>query len=260
MHLFREQRRRLIRSVISRMKADFFHPEDQVFEARLQEKIPRIARAWDLDEAELITLAREERAQLYHLHLGICKASAAFARSKPAPARVPEEVIRTVAAVAYVRMCSKSFKAGALAFAQLGADEARAIYARLNRFTKNFYASRLFSFIKRQKRTQQIKSTVEAFVKSFQTGIRPKGIDRALALQVAALALFESCFAGFRCNSASNGHLNTWHITQILTWGSFANLDEAWQVYQAILDRKAIRQVLFPTIMRMARDTQSALS
>ncbi|HET6464816.1 MAG TPA: hypothetical protein VFH55_04300, partial [Nitrospiria bacterium] len=41
---------------------------------------------------------------------------------------------------------------------------------------------------------------------------------------------------------------------QIMSWGGFADLDEARQVHEAIPDRQALRQVLFPAIATMARE------
>jgi hypothetical protein len=147
MRLFTEQRRRLMRTLIR--ESGFFHPDSRVFEARLAEKIPQVAGSWDLDEAALLSLAREERARFYELHLAICRASAAFVRGKPAPAHVPQDVVAEVASVAYSRMDHPSYKAQALAFAKLQADQARETFAGLDQFMQDFYASRLFSFIKR---------------------------------------------------------------------------------------------------------------
>jgi hypothetical protein len=168
MRLFQEQRRRLMRVLIK--ESGFFHPNDQVFETRLGEKIPQIALAWDLDESVVRDLARDERARFYQLHLAICKASAAFARGKSAPANVPQDIVAEVASVAYGRMDHPSYKAQALAFAQIQADQAKEIFANLDRFTEDFYASRLFSFIKR------------AMVRRRKIAGRDERIRQALAL------------------------------------------------------------------------------
>lgn len=257
MRLFEETRRRLMRVLIK--ESSFFHPDQGMFEEKLREKIPQIARAWDLDEAKMFELAREERAKFYRLHLAVCKAAAAFARGKPAPVSVMPEVVADVAAVAYGRMNHPDYKVKALAFAGIEEDQARALFARLDRFMEEFYASRLFSFIKRagQRRrvqTSGVEPAVAAFVKSFRTGIRPKGIDDSLARQVAALALFETYYGGFRGHSASFGRPHTRCRPQIFSWGGFADLDEARQVHEAIPDREVLRRVLFPAIATMARE------
>jgi hypothetical protein len=261
MRLFAEYRRRLMRVLIK--ESDFFHPDDGVFEARLGQKVPQIAHQWDLAEAGLMSLAREERARFYRLHLDICKASAAFARGKPAPASVPHEIVAEVAAVAYGRMDHPDYKARALAFGQLQADRARVLFARLDRFMEAFYASRLFSFIKRAMLRRKQKAagldlTVVAFVKTFRTGIQPKGMDQSasggLARQVAALALFETYYGGFRGNGSTKGQPQTRSRPQILTWGGFADLNEARKIYEAIKYREDIRRALFPAIAKMARE------
>jgi len=257
MRLFAEQRRRLMRVLIR--ESAFFHPDDGMFEARLREKLPQIAGKWDLDEGVLLEMAREERARYYRWHLAICRASAAFARGKAAPANVLPEVVAEVAAVAYGRMDHPDYKARALAFGQLQADRARMLFARLDRFMEAFYASRLFSFIKRAMLRRKQKAagldlTVVAFVKTFRTGIQPKGMDQALARQVAALALFETCYGGFRGNGSTNGQPQTRSRPQILTWGGFADLNEARKIYEAIKCREDIRRVLFPAIAKMARE------
>lgn len=259
MPLFRGYRQRLLRAIVR--ESAFFHPDKRVFEERLGEKLPQVAKAWDLDKEGLMSLAREERTRYHRLHLDICRASACFARSKPAPVSVPEEVVVTVAAVAYSRMDHQDYKARALAFGQIQADRAREIFARLGRFMEDFYASRLFSFLKRAmfrrlKKKAGIAPIVETFVKTFRTGIRPRGLDRALGKQVAALALFESYFGGFHGNGVSYGRPNTRYRVQILTWGGFENLAEAKQVYQAIPDRAVLRQVLFPAIAKMAKGVE----
>ncbi len=260
MPLFRGYRQRLLRAIVR--ESAFFHPDERVFEERLLVKLPQIARTWDLDEDGLASFAREERARYFRLHLDICKASACFSRSKPAPASIPEEVVTTVAAVAYSRMDHPDYKARALAFGRIQVDKARTIFARLGRFMEEFYASRLFSFLKRamQSRLRKraytapvIGQVVEAFVKTFQTGIRPKSLDRNMGRQVAALALFESYYGGFHGKGVSYGRPNTRYRVQIMTWGGFENLAEAKQVYQAIPDRTTLRKVLFPTIAKMAR-------
>ncbi|MBI3609848.1 MAG: hypothetical protein HY204_03990, partial [Nitrospirae bacterium] len=179
MRLFEETRRRLMRVLIK--ESSFFHPDKGMFEERLREKIPQIARKWDLDEAKLYELAREERAKFYRLHLSVCKTAAAFARGKPAPVSVMPEVVADVAAVAYGRMNHPDYKVKALAFAGLEEDQAKTLFAKLDRFMEEFYASRLFSFIKRAGQRRRVKTSgvepaVAAFVKSFRTGIRPKGI------------------------------------------------------------------------------------
>jgi len=265
MRLFAEQRRRLMRVLIR--ESAFFHPDDGMFETKLREKLPQIAGKWDLDEAVLLEMAREERVRYYRWHLAICRASAAFARGKAAPANVQPEVVAEVAAVAYGRMDHPSYKAQALSFGRLGADEATSIFARLDRFTEEFYASRLFSFLKRAMirrrtklagRTSQstagIEPVVEAFVKGFRSDILPKGMDRGLVQQVAALALFETYYGGFRGHSAAHDRPRTRFRPQILSWGGFAGLDEAKRIYEAIPDREAIRRVLFPAIAQMARE------
>jgi hypothetical protein len=265
MRLFAEQRRRLMRVLIR--ESAFFHPDPGMFEARLQEKLPQIAGKWDLDERALLELAREERARFYQWHLAICRASAAFARGKLAPATVPPDVVAEVAAVAYGRMDHPSYKAQALTFAELQADRANAIFARLDRFTEEFYASRLFSFLKRAMLRRRLKravtpteptaglgAIVEAFVRSFRGGVQPKGIDQTLARQVAALALFETYYGGFRGTSAVHSRPRTKYRPQMLSWGSFANPEDAKQVYQAIPDRDAIRRLLFPAIAQMAKE------
>jgi len=179
MRLFQEQRRRLMRVLIR--ESGFFHQDDQVFEAKLGEKIPQIAHAWDLDESVVLDLAREERARFYQLHLAICRASAAFARGKSAPAGVPQEVVAEVASVAYGRMDHPSYKAQALSFAKLQADQARAIFARLDRFTEDFYASRLFSFIKRAMlRRRKIAGREEQFRQAAMLLEKARNVYRAL--------------------------------------------------------------------------------
>ncbi len=243
MPLFRGYRQRLLRAIVR--ESAFFHPDKRVFEERLEEKLPQVARAWDLDKEGLMSLAREERTRYHRLHLDICRASACFARSKPAPVSVPEEVVATVASVAYSRMDHSDYKA-------------REIFSRLGRFMEDFYASRIFSFLKRAmfrrlKKKAGIAPIVETFVKTFRTGIRPRGLDRALGKQVAALALFESYYGGFHGKGVSYGRPNTRYRVQILTWGGFENLAEAKQVYQAIPDRATLRQVLFPAIAKMAK-------
>ena len=265
MRLFAEQRRRLMRVLIR--ESAFFHPDDGMFEARLREKLPQIAGKWDLDEAVLLEMAREERVRYYRWHLAICRASAAFARGKAAPANVQPEVVAEVAAVAYGRMDHPSYKTQALSFGHLEADEATSIFARLDRFTEEFYASRLFSFLKRamiRRRTKTagrtiqstagIEPVVEAFVKGFRSDILPKGMDRGLVQQVTALALFETYYGGFRGHSAGHDRPRTRFRPQILSWGGFASLDEAKQIYEAIPDRDAIRRALFPAIAQMARE------
>lgn len=256
MPLFRGYRQRLLRAIVR--ESAFFHPDKRVFEERLEEKLPQLACAWNLDQDGLMSLAREERTRYHRLHLDICKASACFARSKPAPVSVPEKVVATVAAVAYSRMDHQDYKARALAFGNLQADKAREVFARLGRFMEDFYASRLFSFLKRAmlrrlNKKAGIAPIVETFVKTFRTGIRPKSLDRNMGRQVAALALFESYFGGFHGKGVSYGRPNTRYRVQILTWGGFENLAEAKQVYQAIPDRAVLRQVLFPTIAKMAK-------
>jgi len=223
MPLFRGYRQRLLRAIVR--ESAFFHPDERVFEERLEEKLPQVASAWNLDKEGLMSLAREERTRYHRLHLDICKASACFARSKPAPVSVPEKVIATVAAVAYSRMDHQDYKARALAFGRIQADRAREIFARLGRFMEDFYASRLFSFLKRAMlrrldKKAGIAPVVETFVKTFRTGIRPKSLDRNMGRQVAALALFESYYGGFHGKGVSYGRPNTRYRVQILTWGS----------------------------------------
>lgn len=147
MRLFQGYRSRLLRGLMKR--CDFFHPDTGVFEGTLNQQLPSIAEAWELDEVELADLVREERKRFYLLHLLICKASAAFAHGKPAPVSVPQEIVAEVASVAYGRMNHPDYKARALSFAGLQADQAGAIFAHLGKFMEEFYASRLFSFLKR---------------------------------------------------------------------------------------------------------------
>lgn len=147
MRLFQGYRSRLLRALMKR--CDFFHPDTGVFEGTLKQQLPFIAGEWELDEVELADLVREERKRFYLLHLLICKASAAFAHDQPAPASVPQEIVAEVASVAYGRMNHPDYRERALAFAGLQADQAGAIFAHLGKFMEEFYASRLFSFLKR---------------------------------------------------------------------------------------------------------------
>lgn len=254
MRLFQEFRSRLLRTLMKR--CDFFHPDHGVFDATLKQQLPSIAGDWDLDEVELADLAREERKRFYLLHLSICKASAAFAHSQPAPASVPQEVVAEVASVAYGRMNHPEYKSQALSFAGLQEEQARAIFSHLGRFMEEFYASRLFTFLKRAMLSRRVKISriepvIRAFVKTFRTGIRPDDLGRELSRQIAALALFETYFGGFRGNGVSNGRPNTGYRPQILTWGGFADLEEAKQVYEAIPNRKAMASILFSEISKM---------
>lgn len=252
--LFRDQRRRVLRVLMK--ESSFFHPDERVFEAQLDHKLPYIAEAWHLDPAPLRDLARRERARFYRLHLEVCRASAAFARSRPAPATVSAEVVAEVASVAYGRMNHPSYKAQALAFAGLAADDASSRFARLDRFMEDFYASRLFSFLKRAvKRRRERKSdpVVEIFVKTFRTGMRPAGVEPAAAKQVAAVALFESRYGGFRGYSIAAERPRTGYRPQILTWGGFADLAEARQVYRTLPNRDTLRRALFAALATMAK-------
>ena len=252
--LFRDQRRRVLRVLMK--ESSFFHPDQGVFETQLDQKLPCIANAWHLDQAPLRDLARRERARFYRLHLDVCRASAAFVRAKSAPANVPAEVVAEVAAVAYGRMNHPSYKAQALAFAGLAADDAAARFARLDRFMEDFYASRLFSFLKRavgRRREKKSDPVVEVFVKTFRTGMRPAGVEPAAAKQVAALALFESRYGGFRGCSVAAERPRTGYRPQILTWGGFADLAEARQVYTDLPNRDGLRRTLFAALATMAK-------
>jgi hypothetical protein len=75
-----------------------------------------------------------------------------------------------------------------------------------------------------------------------------------MAREVAALALYETVYGGFRGHGISAGRPSTLYRPQILTWGGFADLEEAKRVHQAIEEPDSLRRVLFPAIAKMARE------
>lgn len=210
-------------------------------------------------------LVREERERFYQLHLAICKASAAFARGKEACANVPKEIVARLGALAYRRMDHPDYKSRALAFAAIQAEDVEKILSGMDRFMEEFYASRIFTFLKRamsrrRSKLSRIQPLVEAFVKTFRTGRRPRDVESSPARQLAALALFESYFGGFWGKGVRHGRAHTLYRPQILAWGGFDSLADARREYEAIADPKGLRQVLFQQLVRMkkAEDNQGA--
>jgi hypothetical protein len=254
-HLLRTYRERLVRSLMK--EPAFFHPSEEVFKTKLWEKIDRVADAWALDAEMLFEMAFTERCRLYGLHLQICKAAAALVHQDSPPASVPKEVIDSVAAVAHERMSHPEYKSMALSFAGIERDQAKRLFDSLDEFMQGFYGSRLFSFVKRffkrrQEKRADLLPVIRTFAKTFRTGMSPKGLDQEFSRRVAAVALFDTYFGGFRGSSTRiTGRPRTLYRPQILNWAGFATLQEAKEVYQAIPHPEVIARAFLSEVKKL---------
>jgi hypothetical protein len=270
-HFFKTYKDRLIRSLMK--DPAFFHPSEEVFETKLKEKVESVAESWSLDPEILFEIAAEERKRLYALHLQICRVAAALIHKDRAPSNVPKEVIESVAAIAHERMNHPEYKSMALSFAEIEPTQAKTVFDALGEFMRGFYSSRIFSFVKRffkrrEEKRADLLPVIQSFARTFKTGMSPKGLDRMISRRVAAVALFNTYFGGFRgSNTSMNGRPRTLYRPQILNWAGFDTLQEAKEVYETTPDPGIITKTFLAEVKKLkevrpkAQDqiTQSAI-